>query len=50
MEDGSEEDGGKATYFFRITGREEYPDLSQDELDSEVDRTLDTINRAMLDI
>ncbi|MBS1263996.1 MAG: hypothetical protein MAG715_01191 [Methanonatronarchaeales archaeon] len=50
MEAGSEEDGGKATYFFRIVGREEYPDLSRDELDSEADRTLDTVNRAMLDI
>lgn len=50
MEAGSEGDGGKATYFFRIVGREEYPDLSQEDLDSEVDRTLDTINRAMLDI
>jgi len=43
--------GGKATYFFRIAGREEYQkSKNQDELDKQVDALIKTINRCMLAI
>jgi len=46
-----EESPGKATYFFRMISRRDFPTLKiPDQLDSEVDRLIKTINRCMLDI
>lgn len=46
-----EESTGKATYFFRIVDRKDYVTLKMPEqLDSEVDKLIKTINRCMLDI
>jgi len=46
-----EESGGKATYFFRIVSRRDYPNyISLEELDKEVDKFIRKINRCMLDI
>ena len=46
-----EESSGKATYFFRIVSRKDYPNYkSLEELDKEVDKFIKTINRCMLDI
>lgn len=51
MEATSEEGGGKATYFFRIVSRKDYPKFKKlDELNEEVDKVIKTINRCMLDI
>ncbi len=44
------EEGAKATYFFRITGRKEYKNKSIDELDNLMDEFINKINRAMLAI
>jgi len=46
-----EESTGKATYFFRMVSRRDYPTLkTPEQLDGEVDRLIKTINRCMLDI
>jgi len=46
-----EETGGRATYFFRIVSRRDYPNYkSLDELDKEVDKFIRRINRCMFDI
>ncbi|MDO9557113.1 MAG: hypothetical protein Q7J82_05970 [Coriobacteriia bacterium] len=46
-----EESAGKATYFFRVIGREEYARSdSQKSLDEEVDAAIKNINRCMLAI
>lgn len=46
-----EESSGKATYFFKIVGRKDYPNYrSLEELDKETDKFIKTINRCMLDI
>ena len=47
----SEESSGKATYFFKIVNRQDYPKLKiLEELDTETDKLLKRINRCMLDI
>jgi len=46
-----EESTEKATYFFRIVSRKDYPTFkTPEQLDSEVDKLIRTINRCMLDI
>jgi hypothetical protein len=46
-----EESAGKATYFFRMISRKDFPTLqATEQLDGEVDKLLKTINRCMLDI
>jgi len=46
-----EETGGRATYFFRIVSRRDYPNFrSLEELDKEADKFIKRINRCMLDI
>jgi len=51
METVGEEGGGKATYFFRIMSRKDYPScMSLNELDGEADQVIRKINRCMLDI
>jgi hypothetical protein len=43
--------GGKATYFFRIAGRADYPNFkSLEDLEAEVDRAIARMNRCMLAI
>jgi len=45
------EGGGKATYFFRIVSRKDYPKFKKlDDLNKEVDKFITTINRCMLAI
>lgn len=41
---------GKATYFFRMVGRREYPGLTNGQLDNNIDELIKVINRCMLDI
>jgi hypothetical protein len=51
MEAASTEGGGKATYFFQITSRVNYPTFkSLDDLHAEVDRVIGRMNRCMLAI
>jgi hypothetical protein len=51
MEAASGEGGGKATYFFRIAGRADYPNFkSMDDLHTEVDKVIGRMNRCMLAI
>jgi hypothetical protein len=46
-----EESSGKATYFFRIVSRKDYPNYrSLEELGKETDKFIKRINRCMLDI
>lgn len=46
-----EESTGKATYFFKIVGRKDYPNFKAiEELDEETDKLIRRINRCMLDI
>jgi len=46
-----EESTGKATYFFRMVSRRDFPTFKiPDQLDGEVDKLVKTINRCMLDI
>jgi hypothetical protein len=46
-----EESVGKATYFFRLVSRRDYPNYTNlEKLDEETDRFIKTINRCMLDI
>lgn len=46
-----EESSGRATYFFRIASRKDYPNYrSLEELDKETDKFIKKINRCMLDI
>jgi len=46
-----EESSGKATYFFRIASRKDYPNYRNlDDLDKGVDNFIKKINRCMLDI
>jgi len=47
----TEETAGKATYFFKIVNRKDYPNLrNPEELDKETDKLIERINRCMLDI
>lgn len=50
MEATSEAGKGKATYFFRIVGREKYHALSLKEMDTKTDEFIKTINHCMLEI
>jgi len=50
IEAASEEGGGKATYFFRIVSRNEYQNLSQEDMNSKIDELIKNINRCMLAI
>jgi len=51
MESISGEGGGKATYFFRIVGRKDYPNFkNKEEIDREIDSFIKKINRCMLAI
>lgn len=51
MEAVGEEGGGKATYFFRIMSRKDYPScVSLEELDKEVDQVIRKINQCMIAI
>lgn len=51
MEATTGEGGGKATYFFRIVSRKEYPRYADiEELHEDVDDLISTINRCMLEI
>jgi hypothetical protein len=46
-----EESTGKATYFFRMVSRRDFPTIkTPEQLDDEVDKLIKTINRGMLDI
>ena len=46
-----EESTGKATYFFRIVGRNAYPTFkTPEQFDAETDKVIKTVNRCMLDI
>lgn len=50
MEAASEDGGGKATYFFRIVSRKDYPAIkSIQDMHKEVDNFIKGINRCMLD-
>jgi hypothetical protein len=47
----TEESGGRATYFFKIANRQDYPAFkTAEELDTETDKLIKRINRCMLDI
>ena len=49
MEAASEDGGGRATYFFRIVGRKDYPALKNiQDVHKEVDNFIKGINRCML--
>ena len=50
MEATSEEGTGKATYFFRIVGRDEYQKLSLEEMDKKTDDFIKKMNKCMLAI
>lgn len=51
MEATSAQGGGKATYFFRITSKEDYPKfVSMEDLHKEVDNLTKELNRSMLAI
>ena len=51
MEAASEDGGGKATYFFRIVSRRDYPNLKNiQDMHKEVDNFIKGINRCMLAI
>ena len=50
MEASSNEGSGRATYFFRITGRKEYKEMGLDKLSAECDKLTGSINRAMIEI
>jgi hypothetical protein len=51
MEATAGESGGKATYFFRIVSRKDYPEFKEmEELHKEADNLIKRINRCMLDI
>jgi len=50
MEATSQEEGGKATYFFKIVDRGSYANLSQEQLNLETDKFLREMNRCMQDI
>jgi len=51
MEAASEESGGKATYFFRIVSRADYPRFKNiEDLHMAVDNFIKRMNRCMLDI
>ena len=51
MEAASEDGGGKATYFFRIVSRRDYPNLKNiQDMHREVDNFIKVINRCMLAI
>jgi hypothetical protein len=51
MEAASEDGGGKATYFFRIVSRKDYPALKNiQDMHGEVDSFIKVINRCMLAI
>jgi hypothetical protein len=50
MESISGEDGGKATYFFKIVSRKEYPSLNDGQLHRIVDDFIKKINTCMLAI
>jgi len=51
MEAGSDEGGGRATYFFRIMSRKDYKARKNvDDLNKEIERFVKRINRCMIDI
>lgn len=51
MEAAGEESDGKATYFFRIVSRKDYPNYTSfEELDKETDQVIRKINQCMIDI
>ena len=51
MEAASEESGGKATYFFRVVSRGDYPNFKNvEDLHVEVDKFIKRMSRCMLDI
>jgi hypothetical protein len=51
MEATSAEGGGRATYFFRIVSRKDYPKFKKlEDLNDEVDKFIKVMNRCMLDI
>jgi hypothetical protein len=49
--EGGKEDlsGGKATYFFRVMSRKDYPQVESEKLRSELDNFLRDINRCLVD-
>ena len=42
--------GGKATYFFRILGRSDYPKAKEENLNTELESFMKNMNRCMIDI
>jgi len=50
LDESEPESSGKATYFFRLVGRKEYPTLNFDELHQLTDTFITQINRDMRDI
>jgi hypothetical protein len=50
MESISTEGTGRATYFFRIAGRKDYPALSKEDFRAEVDQFIRNLNRCMFEI
>jgi hypothetical protein len=50
MESFSEENEGKATYFFKLAGRKKYGGMAIEDLHIEADRALEAINRCMIAI
>jgi hypothetical protein len=51
MEATSEEDEGRATYFFKILGRKDYPNFKKiEDLDLEADNFLERLNRCLVNI
>lgn len=45
-----EKETGRATYFFRILGREEYKNASKEQIDSQIDNIISQINRGLVSI
>ncbi|MCX6737388.1 MAG: hypothetical protein NTX26_01435 [Candidatus Parcubacteria bacterium] len=47
FETAGEKETGRATYFFRILGREEYKNASKEQIDSQIDDLISKINRGL---
>jgi len=45
-----EKETGRATYFFRIFGREEYKNVSEEQIDNQIDGIISQINRGLVTI
>jgi len=45
-----EKETGRATYFFRILGHEEYKNASKEQIDSQIDNLISQINRGLVNI